>query len=154
MNVMFVCTGNTCRSPMAKGFLEKQSEYSGDCYINVESAGLSVYVPTEATENAVLVMDELGIDISGHKSCQITRESIIWSDLVLAMTSGHRNILIDLYPEASDRIYTLTEYAYGEDKDIADPFGGDEEEYRRCALQIKDAVSAVYSKIKESGTAQ
>ncbi len=152
MNVMFVCTGNTCRSPMAKGLLEKEVEES-DSLINVDSAGLSVYVPAEATENAVLVMDELGIDISDHKSCQITKESVIWADLVLAMTSGHRNILIDLYPEASDKIYTISEYAYGTEEDVADPFGGDAEEYRQCALQIKDAVNAVYSKIKESGKA-
>jgi len=148
MNIMFVCTGNTCRSPMAGGLLEKVVEDAGDDCINVDTSGISVYVPTPASENAVSVMESMDVDISNHESKQITKEDIISADLVLTMTESHRNILMDLYPEFGHKVFTISEYAYGTEDDISDPFGGDEDEYRACAMEIKNAVDAVYAKIK------
>lgn len=147
MNIMFVCTGNSCRSPMAEGILKS---LAGDEF-NVSSAGISAYTPHSASDNAVSAMDEMGIDISDHISTQITHEIIAEADLVLTMTAGHKHILIDLLPDHSDRIYTLKEFAYGEEGDVADPYGGDMDVYRDCAGEIKDAVYAVYDKLTSSG---
>lgn len=151
MNILLVCTGNTCRSAMAGGLFEKALDDDGDGCIHVNTAGINVYVSTPASENAVKVMEEMDIDISDHMSKQVTKEDIEEADLVLVMTVSHRNILIDLYPQYSSKIYTFPEYAYGSDDEITDPFGGDEEEYRECALQLKDAINAVYEKIKSKG---
>lgn len=149
MNILIVCTGNTCRSAMAGGLLEKALDDDGDGSIKVSTAGINVYVPTPASENAVKIMEEMDVNISDHMSRQVNKEDIEDADLVLVMTSSHRNILIDLYPQYSDKIYTISEYAYGTDGDIVDPFGGDEEEYRECACQLKEAVEAVCAKVKE-----
>lgn len=148
MNILLVCTGNTCRSAMAGGLFEKALDDDGDGSIKVDTAGINVYVPTPASENAVKIMEEMGVDISDHMSKQVTKEDIENADLVLVMTPSHRNTLIDLYPQYSNKIYTLPEYAYGTDEEISDPFGGDEEEYRECAAQLKSAVEAVYAKVK------
>ncbi len=152
MNILLVCTGNTCRSAMAGGLFEKALDDDGDGSISVDTAGINVYVPAPASENAVKIMEEMEIDISDHMSRQVTKEDIDEADLVLVMTPSHRNILIDLYPQYSDKIYTFPEYAYGSDDEISDPFGGDEEEYRECALQLKSAIDAVYAKIKANGS--
>lgn len=149
MNILLVCTGNTCRSAMAGGLFEKAIDDDYDGCINIETAGINVYVPTPASENAVKVMEEMDIDISDHISRQVTKEDIENADLVLVMTLSHRNTLIDLYPQYSDKIYTIPEYAYGSDDEILDPFGGDEDEYRECANELKDAIDVVYSKVKK-----
>ena len=148
MNILLVCTGNTCRSAMAGGLFEKAIDDDGVGCININTAGINVYMPTPASDNAVKVMEEMGIDLSDHMSKQVTKEDIDEADLVLVMTLSHRNTLIDLYPQYSDKIYTFPEFAYGSDDEISDPFGGDEEEYRECAHQLKDAIDAVISKIK------
>lgn len=148
MNILLVCTGNTCRSSMAKGLLEQMVDDEGDRSTQVDSAGLNVYVSTEASEYAVAVMEEMGIDISNHRSKQLTKEEMDWADLVLAMTPSHRSTLIDLFPQQAGKIYTLPEYAYGRDEAISDPFGMDMEKYRQCAVQIHDALQAAYRKIK------
>ena len=149
MNILLVCTGNTCRSAMAGGLFEKAIDDDYDGCINIETAGINVYVPTPASENAVKIMEEMDIDISDHISRQVTKEDIENADLVLVMTLSHRNTLIDLYPQFSDKIYTIPEYAYGSDDEILDPFGGDEDEYRECANELKEAIDVVYSKVKE-----
>lgn len=148
MNILLVCTGNTCRSAMAGGLFEKALDDDGDGSISIDTAGINVYAPTPASENAVKVMEEMDIDISDHMSRQVTKEDIEDADLVLVMTPGHRNILIDLYPQYSSKIYTFPEYAYGSDDEISDPFGGDEEEYRECAHQLREAIIAVRARIK------
>ncbi|MBQ6999286.1 MAG: low molecular weight protein arginine phosphatase [Clostridia bacterium] len=151
MNILLVCTGNTCRSAMAGGLFEKAIDDDGDGCISIDTAGINVYMPTPASENAVKVMEEMDIDLSDHMSKQVTKEDIDEADLVLVMTLSHRNTLIDLYPQHSDKIYTFPEYAYGSDDEISDPFSGDEEEYRECAHQLKDAIDAVIAKIKSNG---
>lgn len=145
MNILFVCTGNSCRSPMAEGIMKKAVE---DKDVTVSSAGLSVYTPGRASENAQIVMEEMDIDISSHISSQVSGEAIEDADLVLCMTRSHRNALVDLYPDLSHKIFTLCEYAYGTYDDVADPYGGDVDEYRECASQIKDAVCAVCEKLE------
>ena len=148
MNILFVCTGNTCRSPMAGGLMEKAIKDCDNKDVHVSTAGLSVYASGKASENAITVMEKMGIDISGHESSQITKTDIEDADIVLCMTNTHRNVLVDLYPEFADKIYTLCEYAYGTYDDITDPYGGDEQEYTECAMQLKDAVAAVCKKLE------
>lgn len=148
MNILLVCTGNTCRSSMAEGIFKQILKDNDDDDIHVTSAGISVYVSSEASEEAINVMEEMGIDISDHMSSQISDDDVDKADIILVMTNGHKNILIDLYPMYMDKIFTLKEYAYGNDEDIVDPFGMGMEDYRECAIEIKDAISKVYDKIR------
>ncbi len=134
MEIIFVCTGNTCRSPMAEALLRKKTnEHS------VRSAGLSVLYPASAAENAVRVMEEYGLDISEHKSRQLTDKMVQDADIILTMTTGHKAILNTIFPLAKEKTYTIGEYA-GHTMDVEDPFGGDEQLYRACAATLSRLI--------------
>lgn len=134
--VLFICTGNTCRSPMAEGLLK---DYLNGDFI-VESRGVSVFFNGPANENAIKVMEEDGIDISNHTSKQIDEEILRESDLIITMTNGHRDLLLNIYPEYKEKTFTLKAYDNGIKGDISDPFGGNIEEYRKTKDQIKKLI--------------
>ncbi len=143
--VLFVCTGNTCRSPMAEAIFNAISENEGLAFC-AESAGIFAD-GSDASDNSVTVMKEQGIDISGRKSRQITAEMIDRADYVFAITSSHKDILNAMFGKA-DKIITLAE-AVGKNTDIADPFGGSVLEYRRCRDIIKDMILKLTEKLKQ-----
>ncbi len=134
MQVVFVCTGNTCRSPMAEGILKNYKED-----ISVLSRGL--YVPEEinASFNSIKAMEEMDIDISSHRSKQLTTREAEESDLVITMTQGHKNTILSAYPKFADKTFTLAEYA-GDSGDVSDPYGMDFDAYRRCAKRIRELI--------------
>ena len=144
MNILFVCTGNTCRSPMAAAIMEKIA-VENDLDVLIESAGLFANVGGKASENAVKALDEMGIDLTFHQTKPITEDLIEKSDLILTMTEAHKELL---KPIAGNDVYTLKEYGGGSG-DISDPYGGDIEEYRETAREIYDALVDVAEKIAD-----
>lgn len=144
MNILFVCTGNTCRSPMAAAIMEKIA-VENDLDVLIESAGLFANVGGTASEEAIEALDKMGIDLTFHQTKPITEELIEKSDIILAMTQAHKELL---KPMAGDKVYTLKEYA-GESGDISDPYGGDLEEYEETAKEIYDALVDVAEKIAD-----
>lgn len=151
--ILIVCTGNTCRSSMAEGLLKKMLQDQGINDIEVSSAGTSVLGSSGANENAIAVLESRGIDLSTHRSTQVTKEMIEKADLILTMTVRHRENLIQLCPGAADKTFTLKEYAgpgnNGNDLDIADPFGLSKEHYEHCANEIYRYLEKVVEKIKK-----
>lgn len=133
MNIIFVCTGNTCRSPMAEGYL-KSKNLDG---IYVCSRGFSGGKP--ANPKSVQVMNEAGIDISNHISRCITSDDAKWADAIICMTDSHKQLLkasgID-----DDNLYVLG-------NGIPDPFGCDTEAYRRC----RDSIFAQIDNLLQHG---
>jgi tRNA threonylcarbamoyl adenosine modification protein (Sua5/YciO/YrdC/YwlC family) len=153
--VLFVCTGNTCRSPMAAGLLRKmladelkvsQPELAGRGF-TVLSAGTASVDGIPASENAVGACAELGCDISRHESRTVTPTLIEESDLVLAMTRGHVSRLADMMPECRDRIHLLRVSGH----DVDDPIGGAAGVYRKCAATIRHALEAWKTRILYGG---
>lgn len=123
MNILFVCTGNTCRSPMAEGYL-RSKKISG---LSVDSCGLGkTGLPVSA--NSAAVMKEVGINIDGHLSKTVTPELFQNADRIICLSQSHRLLLADIFGE-SDKLSVLG-------NGIPDPYGGDIEEYRRCRDEI------------------
>lgn len=137
MRIIVVCTGNTCRSPMAQAMLSDKFTQT-----DVISRGLAVTWGTGVSRHSVEVMSEMGYDISTHAPKQLTREEAQQADLILTMTSGHRDRIIFMWQEIKEKVFTLCEYA-GQGGDIADPFGGALEDYRECAKQIKAVIEGI-----------
>lgn len=130
--ILFVCTGNTCRSPMAEGIFNKLAEEIGFDAIS-ESAGLMV-TENKVSENSLEVCKENGIDISSHLPTQITAKLINDADVILTMTSSHKTAFGDM-----DKVYTVAEF-FGENDEISDPYGGTLDDYRRTFSQLKSLI--------------
>ncbi len=141
--VLFVCTGNTCRSPMAEGIFNKLCADKG---INAKAVSAGIFADgSEASYNSASVMKELSINIMGRKSRQISQDDINDADIILTMTSSHKDILKNFFG-VNENIFTLSEFAE-EAEEVSDPFGGDEETYRKCRDEIYRLVLKAVDKL-------
>ncbi|MFZ5649206.1 MAG: low molecular weight protein arginine phosphatase [Bacillota bacterium] len=149
MKVLFVCTGNTCRSSMARVIAERELEKAGADGVEVLSAGTFAVSGLPASANAVAVMEEMGMDLKGHRSTVLDGKLIEEADLVLTMTSRHRQTVLKICPRAAGKVFTLGEYA-GMAGDVPDPFGAGLDVYRRVADQMEGIIRlAVDRLVKE-----
>lgn len=136
-DLMFVCTGNTCRSPMAEGLAKKMV---GNKKAIILSRGISVNLEEPANMNAVKAMGKKHISIKDHNSKRFDPKEVTDNMLILTMTSRHETYLKFHYPVLEDKIYTLLAYIH-ETGDVEDPFGLDQEVYNQCADQLETAIS-------------
>jgi len=148
-DILLVCTGNSCRSPMAEGFLKKAWKEKKKREIKIHSAGTSTLPGLKPTEFAVKVMKEYDIDISKHLSTPLTEKTIKEADLILTMENRHKEKICEICPSAREKVFLLKEFGLRKEEEIFDPMGGSLESYRKCALEIKKGVEGVMKKLKE-----
>jgi protein-tyrosine-phosphatase len=146
--ILFVCTGNTCRSSMAEAIatnLIKQKGL-GDRFI-FTSAGTWALDGSPASENAVEALKAYNIDLSSHRAQRVNQDIVNQADLILTMTAGHKAMLQELFPASLDKLYTLYEYLGDTSRDVDDPFGGSLAVYEESAAELKSAVEELLKKL-------
>ncbi len=151
--VLLVCTGNTCRSPMAEVLLRDmlcrrfpERFQNPHAPALIMSAGLSAFPGGPASTEAINVMKKRGLNLQAHQSHSITERALRHADLVLAMTNSHRMAILERMPELESKVYLLS----GENSDVSDPFGGPESAYAACAVQLEEYLEIWLSRIEES----
>ncbi|MFH1759580.1 MAG: low molecular weight protein arginine phosphatase [bacterium] len=149
--IVFVCTGNTCRSPMAQIMMQHMLSDEKRQRFDISSAGLFAMPGQPITRYAAEVLQELGMDLKEHCSSMLNEQIIKSADIILVMTESHKRTVISNIPQAANITYTLSEYALGKDntgiKDIDDPFGGNLDTYRVIRDQIRIYLKKIAEKI-------
>lgn len=134
--VLIVCTGNTCRSPMAAGLLKKLAD-AGNLPLEVQSAGLAAFAGVPATPEAVEACREKGFDLSAHQSQPLSKALVMESDLILTMTSKHKEMILKKMPALEGKVSLLSEFAGKGQVDVEDPVGRPLEDYRAVLDQME-----------------
>jgi L-threonylcarbamoyladenylate synthase len=153
--ILFVCTGNTCRSPMAESLMRRKLAQKLACAeddlldhgFSVLSAGLAAQRGSPASPEAVDLLEEQGIDLRGHESQMLTKALVEQADRIVTMTRSHREAIVSSMPELAHKVRVLC--ASG--RDIADPIGGGVDEYRECLTQISDNLDTLVEEILGEG---
>lgn len=146
--ILLVCTGNSCRSPMAAGFLREMLKEKKE--IRIDSRGTIFSSFSGPTPQAIKIMKEYGIDISSHKTKSLSKDLIDEADLILVMEKKHKERVREINPEAEKKTFLLKEFAgEKESLEIRDPIGLSDEIYKMVAEEIKSALEKVLPKILE-----
>lgn len=143
-NILVVCVGNICRSPMAEGLLKQALAASNkmDCFVS--SAGLNALIGHKADPNACLLMLNKGIDISNHRACQINSEMIRKSDLILVMETFQKNAIEENEPSTKGKVFRLGEWGKF---DIPDPYQRELSVFETSLALIEQGVAQWIAKL-------
>jgi protein-tyrosine-phosphatase/tRNA A37 threonylcarbamoyladenosine synthetase subunit TsaC/SUA5/YrdC len=150
--VLLVCTGNTCRSPMAEVMMREKfkQRFASHSHavdpVFVASAGISAFPGGPASPEAQTVMSARGLDLSEHQSRAVSEHSLTHADLILTMTHAHREAILDRMPHLRSKIHPLSRGR----TDVSDPFGGSEATYQACADQISNLLDHWIDQLDDS----
>lgn len=147
--VLFVCTGNVCRSPMAQALFNAQAKKleENEEWI-ARSAGTWAMENQPASGHAITAMRERDINLSAHRGHQITREDLEQANTVIVMTQNHRDALAAEFPQHKNKIHLMSEID-NRIYDITDPYGGILAEYQLCAQELGEIIERGYDRIKQ-----
>jgi protein-tyrosine phosphatase len=147
--ILFVCTGNICRSPMAEGMLRHRLAQEGlSKRHRVASAGVWALDGQPASEHSITVMAERDIEIDQHIAHTITANDVAEAELILVMSREHQEIIGSTWPQYAWKVYRFSEMA-GRRRDVRDPYGGSIDEYRACADTLEEYLERGYNRILE-----
>ena len=143
--IVFICTANVCRSPMAEKLFEKGlSESSSKQNIKVFSAGISAMDGDKASDNSITACKEIGLDLEDHRSSALTRATAENASAIFCMTESHR-VLLHMYFELPEDapIFLMREFLNQENKELPDPYGQSIEVYRKCRDEMKESIPSL-----------
>jgi protein-tyrosine-phosphatase len=148
MNVLFICTGNTCRSPMAEQIFNEQTKgLSAQAF----SAGLNVSAGSPISPKAAEALTNLGYSTKEHSSTQVSTQAIEEADVILTFTQDQKDEVAKRFPAAVDKLSTISEYANrgtGTSEDVSDPYGKSAEVYKETAETINSLVDLIVSSLR------
>ena len=149
--IMFVCTGNICRSAMAEKLLTKRAKEE-KLEIEVYSCGTFAENGDYPTEEAIEAMKEYGVDLKSHRATNIRKSNIEEMDLILCATTNHKNIILQLYPQLDGKVFTMKEYVGDIENgvNISDPWGNSLHVYRMCAAELSKIIEKIIDKMKST----
>ena len=147
--VLFVCSGNTCRSPLAEGIAKALLTTDRGLDVSVSSAGSSAIEGMRASELARDVAKSHEIDISNHRSRGLSRPLVAESDLIVTMEMRHLNAVGAIDPAALDHTYVITDFCESMDGGIPDPIGGGEADYQRTFDVLWECISEMRERLLE-----
>lgn len=150
--ILFICSGNLCRSPMAKGLMDKiiidnMPNTKSAIKITTLSAGTIAVNGELPTDHAQQAVRKYGADISRHLSAPLTEERIKMADLILTMQEKHKAAVLQLVPTAKAKTFVITKYISKDKQGIADPIGQPLEKYQATAEKLYLILQEVYNKI-------
>lgn len=151
MNILFVCTGNTCRSAMCEAYFNSLCKAHGCATLAAASAGTDAWEGEYASPISVSALAQYDTEIAKHRARRLTKEMLEETDLVIAMTESHRQRVLHLDPRLSLRTRLLGEYLQSNagPRDIADPYGGTAEIYSLCFSGMKDALDILFEQLRK-----
>ena len=150
MKVLFVCTGNTCRSAMCEAYFNSLSRKNGtEERLSARSAGTDAWDGEESSPFTRTALAPYHTDIADHSARRLTRKMLEESDLIVPMTASHRERILRLLPEAADRVRLLGEFREGGVRDVSDPYGGTAEIYSLCFADMKGPLDRMYLELSK-----
>jgi protein-tyrosine phosphatase len=150
--VVFICTANVCRSPMAeKLFEEALAKVDSRKKVRVFSAGISAMDGDQASDNSIQACEEVGLDLTDHRSAALTRATLENASAIFCMTESHRALLnMDFEVPESTAIFLMREFTEGGSKELPDPYGQDIEVYRECRDRMKEALPSLLNWVEKN----